>query len=326
MPNVVVVGAQWGDEGKGKITDILAANAKGVVRSQGGANAGHTIVFGGQEYRLHLVPSGIFFRNSSCYIAAGVVVDLESIVKELKQVRDSGIEVKNRLWISARAHVVLPHHKYMDAWQEGLRGAAGIGTTKKGIGPCYGDKIHRIGLRLAEIADPTRANQHLNTTWELLEKLYPFLNGQEKQWRSDCEQLLEYAKEIKPLIKDDFEYILDAAAKEGDLIFEGAQGTLLDITFGSYPFVTSSSTSSSGIINGSGIASRYIDHVLGVMKAYTTRVGSGILPSAMSDDEQQSFDHHAVREIGVTTGRKRRIGWFDGVVARYSVMITFCVK
>lgn len=323
MSSIIVVGTQWGDEGKGKITDILAKLADFVVRSQGGNNAGHTILIDSRELRFHLIPSGILHPNTQCLIAGGVVIDPSSFLGEVEQLREERIDFEGRLWISNYAHVVFPYHKLLDKLHEKQKGSQSIGTTGKGIGPCYADRANRIGIRLAELMRPDILKQRLQTTL--------FAKNQELQIIFQQEPLLldilldechQLAKQLKRFVAPVEEWIAEALKVGKKVLFEGAQGTLLDNNFGSYPYVTSSSTIAAGIAAGAGIGPTKINHVLGVVKTYTTRVGEGPLPTAFTEEEQKMFVNAAkAREIGTTTGRIRRMGWFDACLVRYSARL-----
>ncbi len=321
MPNTIVIGAQWGDEGKGKIVDWLTESADVVVRAQGGNNAGHTVISEGREYILHLIPSGILWPGKLCVIGNGVVMDPMAILDEIDGLRAKGIEVTpDSLLISDRAHLVLPYHREMDAYREAMRGAGKIGTTKRGIGPAYGDKIDRVGFRLHDlvgdsVAFAERYSRRVADCNRIFEGAGVAAIDAEVTGRA----LLEAAERLRPFAADTVE-VLHRAMREGrSFLFEGAQGTYLDIDQGTYPFVTSSNTISAGACTGSGVPPQRIDRVIGVAKAYTTRVGSGPFPT---EDAALSDRFHAMgREFGATTGRKRRCGWIDFVLLRYAAMI-----
>ncbi|MCB1112869.1 MAG: adenylosuccinate synthase [Chlamydiia bacterium] len=317
MPSVVVVGTQWGDEGKGKIIDLFTGSAQHIVRAQGGNNAGHTIQIGDLEYKLHLIPSGILHPNTQCYIGAGTVIDPKVLIHEIKSLEERGIDTKERLWLSPAAHVIFPYHCLLDTLLEAKKGERFIGTTGRGIGPCYVDKANRIGIRIGELVRndlfPKLLKSVLTLKNEKLTKLY---NEAALSYELLLEEYSSYADTLRPYVVDVETRIHEALEKGENILLEGAQGTFLDITVGTYPYVTSSNTTASGICVGAGIGPRAIDHVIGVIKAYTTRVGNGPLPS----EEKNSFlDHQSAREFGTTTGRKRRIGWFDAVLARTAV-------
>ena len=311
MSGVVVVGIQWGDEGKGKIIDALSSKADLVVRSQGGDNAGHTVIVEGKEFKFHLIPSGILSLNASCYITGGTVLNPESLIKEIEQIEKSGIPLKKRLKISAFAHLILPYHKELDALYEDRKGEDSIGTTRKGVGPCYADKANRLGIQIGDLLDFTAFSRRLRQV-VLLKNLElvnifkkPPINVEEVEI-----QFQEYARKLAPYITDSAEREIADSLKAGKkVLLEGAHGSYLDLTFGTYPYVTSSSTIAAGIVAGAGIGPSQITHVLGVVKAYTTRVGEGPLPTILQEDEMGLFVH--AKEVGTTTGRMRRIGWFD---------------
>ena len=324
MPSVIVVGAQWGDEGKGKMIDLLAERADYIVRSQGGNNAGHTIVVGGQEYRFHLVPSGILYSHTQCFIAGGTVIDPKVLLQEMSGLGSKHTLLKGRLHISPYAHVIFPYHRAIDKLNEERRGGNAIGTTGRGIGPCYADKANRIGIRMCEIIEPKVLEKRLKEVLAMknqeLEALYehaPF------DFQEIYSEYLEYGKQLASYISDVESKVASGCRMDKKVLFEGAHGTLLDITFGTYPFVTSSSTIASGVSGGAGIGPSRIGHVVGVVKAYTTRVGAGPLPTALTPQEQSLFlDHAAAREIGTTTGRKRRMGWFDACLVRHAANLS----
>jgi len=319
MANTVLVGAQWGDEGKGKIIDFLMEEADVVVRSQGGNNAGHTIICGKKKYTLHLIPSGILRHSKVCVIGNGVVIDPVALVEEIQALQVHGVEVGENLLISELAHLVLPYHRMLDEQLETLRGCSRIGTTRRGIGPAYSDKVARIGLRMCDLV-------HQSTFTEKLAERIRENNATLRQLKAkplDCGAVLEAyqaaAEVLRPFVCNTVVFLHDAIARRKRLLFEGAQGTYLDLDHGTYPFVTSSNTTSGGACTGSGIPPREINHVIGVVKAYTTRVGSGPFPT--ENKELSRFFHKMGREFGVTTGRPRRCGWFDAVAAGYASMV-----
>lgn len=317
MPSVVVVGTQWGDEGKGKIVDILAGSARHIVRSQGGNNAGHTIVIGQNEYKLHLIPSGILHPETQCYIGAGCVIDPEVLLNEIDSLENLRIKVKGRLHISQNAHVILPHHRLLDRLQENASAASKIGTTGRGIGPCYADKAKRIGLRMAELCDERALPEaSRRVIAEKNREITQLFNAPPLDFENVFNELKHFGDRLKPLIAP-VDLMLHEAERRGEMIlFEGAQGALLDISFGSYPFVTSSGTLPASLIAGAGIGIPKEIHVLGVVKAYTTRVGSGPFPT----EDQTAFpEAKTIREVGTTTGRERRTGWFDAVLVRQAI-------
>jgi adenylosuccinate synthase len=321
MSVTVVVGAQWGDEGKGKIVDILSSEADIVARYQGGANAGHTINLKGEEYILHLVPSGILHPNTRCVIGNGVVVELDALIKELDFLKGKGISVDDRLSISDRAHIIFPHHKILDQLGEQKSTKQRIGTTGRGIGPAYADKFNRRGIRMV---DMLKENDFSVKLREIIVDASDFLKRNFQQSLENKDQIfsniIEMRKRIIPFIKDT-SLILHQGVKNGEkVLFEGAQGTLLDIDHGTYPFVTCSNPVSGGACTGTGIGPTQIDHVVGVIKAYTTRVGEGPFPTELTGKSGDSF-RETGREYGATTGRPRRCGWFDLVIARYATRI-----
>ncbi len=320
MANVIVIGAQWGDEGKGKITDLLSASADVVVRYQGGVNAGHTVVVGGQTFRLHLIPSGILYPDTQCIIGSGTVIDPQVLLEEMEQLEQLGISTRN-LWISQTAHVTMPYHRVIDQAEEEYRGRHRLGTTGRGIGPTYADKSDRTGIRVQDLLDPEGLREQL--TWTIaqknvvLEKLYnrPPLDAEEI-----IEQYLGYAERLRPHIVDSTLVLWEAVQKRRNILFEGAQGTLLDLDHGTYPYVTSSNPVAGGACVGAGIGPTMIDRVIGVAKAYTTRVGEGPFPTELLGEEGEYLCRRGA-EFGTTTGRKRRCGWFDAVIGRYAVRI-----
>lgn len=317
MSSVVVVGTQWGDEGKGKITDYLSENAEVIARYQGGNNAGHTIVFNGETYKLHLIPSGIFYQDKICVIGNGMVVDPKALVKELKYLHDKGVSTAN-LRISNRAHVILPYHLKLDEVEEERKGANKIGTTKKGIGPAYMDKAARVGIRIADLLDREEFQEKLERNLaeknRLLEKVYE-VDG----FTLDeiFEEYFQYGQEISNLVCDTSVVLNDALDEGRRVLFEGAQGVMLDIDQGTYPFVTSSNPIAGGVTIGSGVGPSKINHVVGVSKAYTTRVGDGPFPTELNNEIGDQI-REVGREYGTTTGRPRRVGWFDSVVVRHA--------
>ncbi|MBS0621174.1 MAG: adenylosuccinate synthase [Verrucomicrobia bacterium] len=323
MPGVIIVGAQWGDEGKGKVIDLLAERADLIVRSQGGNNAGHTIVAKGKEYRFHLIPSGILYPHTRCVIGGGTVIDPGVLLEEIKRLESQGVSVGGRVQISPYAHVIFPYHRLLDKLYEGQKGEAAIGTTGRGIGPCYADRVNRIGIRMCELTCPALLEKRLRFVVGLknleLEKLF-------SQEAIDVEEVLreykEYGRLLAPYVGDVETLVAEALERGDKVLFEGAHGTLLDTVFGTYPYVTSSSTISSGISCGAGAGPSRVDHTLGIVKAYTTRVGGGPLPTALDAKEQALFmDAHTAREIGTTTGRVRRMGWFDACLVRYAARL-----
>lgn len=322
MANTVIIGSQWGDEGKGKIVDMLSADSDVVVRYQGGANAGHTIKVNGEETILHLIPSGILHQDKSCVIGNGVVLDPEVFLKEVETLKEKGVDVSpKRLAISKKAHLILPYHKILDQAREAKRAGKKIGTTGRGIGPCYEDKAARIGLRAGDLANPElvrkKVEQALLEKNILLKDLYKFDTLDPEKVSSE---LLELAPKILPYIQDTDDIVHTAKAEKKNMLFEGAQGVHLDIDHGTYPYVTSSNTVSGGAAAGSSIAPTDIDEIIGVAKAYTTRVGSGPFPTELLDDAG-SYIQTKGHEFGATTGRPRRCGWLDAVILRESARL-----
>jgi len=317
----VLVGMQWGDEGKGKIVDILSENHQIIARYQGGANAGHTVVINGKKFVLHLVPSGILREGKMCIIGSGVVVDPESLFSEIEHLRQGGVAVDGRLVISPRAHCILPVQKAMDKANESKKGQKKIGTTGKGIGPTYSDKTGRVGIPMFYLNDEAKLKSAI---YSLLEIKNSLLENFYSSPRLDPQQVYEEVRALAPKLAPyigDTRQILNAGMKEGkNILCEGAQGTMLDLDHGTYPYVTSSYTISGGTCVGLGIPPNRIDKVIGVEKAYTTRVGEGPFPTELSDSIGQHIQEEG-NEFGATTGRARRCGWFDGPVARYAVEI-----
>jgi len=320
MPAVVLVGAQWGDEGKGKATDLLGADVDYVVRYQGGNNAGHTVVIKDQKYALHLLPTGVLSPHVVPVIGNGVVIDPGVLLSEIDALTERGISC-DRLLISANAHLIMPHHKAIDKVTERYLGKARIGTTGRGIGPAYSDKIARVGIRVQDLLDPGILRQKievaLNEKNQVLAKIY---NRRGLEPARVLEEYLGYAERLRPYITDT-SLVLSKALDEGKVVLlEGGQGTLLDIDHGTYPFVTSSSPTAGGACTGAGIPPNRLTKIIGILKAYTTRVGSGPFPTELLD-EQGEWLRQTGGEYGTTTGRNRRCGWFDAVIARYAVRI-----
>ena len=319
MANTILVGAQWGDEGKGKIIDVLTEQADVVVRSQGGANAGHTVRVGAKEYILHLIPSGILRRGKVCLIGNGVVINPTSLVGELDGLKQKKVNVKGRLYISDKAHLVMPYHCELEACAERIKGKNKIGTTLRGIGPAYGDKIARTGLRMADLVDAKKLESLLLTRVREANRLIKAFGGKTVSFKAVYEEYSKAARRLKPFVANTTKMLHDALAAKKEVLFEGAQGTYLDIDQGTYPFVTSSNTTSGGACTGSGMPPNKVDHVLGVIKAYTTRVGGGPFPT--EDDDIGDMLHNMGREFGATTGRPRRCGWFDAVATRQAAQV-----
>ena len=319
MANTILVGAQWGDEGKGKIIDYLTDDADVVVRSQGGNNAGHTIVHGKKKFVLHLIPSGILRRGKTCVIANGVVVDPVALVGEIEGLRGRGIKVGKNLLLSDSAHLVMPWHRLLDEQREIRKGKNKIGTTKRGIGPAYGDKAARTGLRVGDLLDADEFAKKLKRRLEENNAVLKSLGAKPIAYQPLLKSYLAAAKVLRPFVTNTVVWLHDAMERKKSLLFEGAQGTYLDIDHGTYPFVTSSNTTAGGACTGSGVPPHRMDTVIGVMKAYTTRVGEGPFPT--EDDSLGDMLHGMGREFGATTGRARRCGWFDAVATRYAAMI-----
>ena len=319
MANTILVGAQWGDEGKGKIIDVLTENADVVVRYAGGNNAGHTVFIGKRKYVLHLVPSGILRKNKLCVIGNGVVADPVSLVEEIQGLRKLGVKVGNNLVVSETAHVVFPYHRELDAQREVLKGRQKIGTTKRGIGPAYGDKAARVGLRMSDLVNPDRLGEKLSLRIKENNAVLKSLGARPLSFPQVFAEYHAAGKYLKPFVANTVVMLHEAMRRGDDLLFEGAQGTFLDIDHGTYPFVTSSNTTAGGACTGSGVPPHRMDRVVGVMKAYTMRVGEGPLPT--EDPEIADMLHAMGREFGATTGRARRCGWFDSVATRHATMV-----
>jgi adenylosuccinate synthase len=322
MSNTCVVGIQWGDEGKGKIVDWLAARSDLVVRYQGGGNAGHTVVVGGQKFVLHLIPSGVLHRGTVCVIANGVVLDPEQFLAELDELVRRGIRVGPKtLAVSDRAHLVMPYHKLLDRLSEEGQGETKIGTTHRGIGPCYADKVARLGLRVGDLLNPALFRERLDGALKeknrILRALYrhaPLDGG------AIARQYLAYARRMRPFVADTVELLNREVRRGRRILFEGAQGSMLDIDFGTYPYVTSSNSDACGLSSGTGVPPSQVGRILGVVKAYATRVGGGPFPTELTGEAGDRLRERG-GEYGATTGRPRRCGWFDAVAARHAVMI-----
>ncbi|MDD5449117.1 MAG: adenylosuccinate synthase [Candidatus Omnitrophica bacterium] len=320
MSNIVIVGAQWGDEGKGKIIDILAEKADYIVRFQGGNNAGHTVVIDGKEFIFHLLPSGILHKGKICVIGNGVVIDPKSLLDEIAFVRSKGIKIEGNLFISDEAHIIFPYHQRMDSLREREKRGK-IGTTKRGIGPCYADKVSRSGIRVQELFDKDSFRDKLKINLKEKNKIFKCLYGNkgfsfDKIYNEYC----GYGRQIKKYAANTTLLLNRALKNKKSILFEGAQGTLLDIDHGTYPYVTSSNATAGGACTGTGVGPNKIDKVIGVVKAYTTRVGEGPFPTEFGPELMQVIRNKG-KEYGATTGRPRRCGWFDAVIARYSVML-----
>lgn len=317
MATLVVVGTQWGDEGKGKITDFLAEKAGVVARYQGGNNAGHTISIQGKEFKLHLIPSGIFYPEKLCVIGNGMVVNPKALVDELAYLKNNGVSTDN-LRISDRAHVVMPYHIRLDELEEESKGTNKIGTTKKGIGPAYMDKAARIGIRIIDLLDPEEFAAKLRRNLEEKNRIFEKLYGAEGfDYEQVYQEYLGYAEVIRPYVTDTSVVLNEAIDAGKDVLFEGAQASMLDIDQGTYPYVTSSNPVAGGVCIGAGVGPTKIDKVIGVVKAYSTRVGDGPFPTELLDETGQ-WIRETGREYGTTTGRPRRVGWFDALVVRHA--------
>jgi len=316
MAGIAIVGLQWGDEGKGKITDFFSSKADCVVRYQGGNNAGHTVVVGEKSYKFHLIPSGVI-QGKKVVIANGVVVCPKTLIEEIDMLHSHGIEPD--LVVSDRAHVIMPYHRILDGAEEELLGKKKIGTTKRGIGPCYTDKIARYGIRMVDIIDEKRLKEKLDIVIPIKQRIFDSYGLGKIDEEKILREYVEYGKKLEKYVGDTI-YFLNSIIDEKDIIFEGAQGFLLDIDYGTYPYTTSSNPVAGGICNGAGISPKKIERIIGVMKAYVTRVGMGAMPT---EEKGEEGNHMAEKghEYGTTTGRKRRCGWLDLVAAKYAVMV-----
>lgn len=323
MSGLVVIGAQWGDEGKGKITDFLAEGADVVVRYQGGNNAGHTVEVLDKKYKLHLIPSGILYDTKLCVIGNGVVIDPKAFFDELSYLEKEGVKVsEDKLIVSDRAHVIMPYHKLIDRLSEQMRGNKDIGTTGKGIGPCYTDKHERTGIRVCDLLNKETLKEKLEINIaaknRIIKEVY---GGEELNFDEVYKEYVEYGERLRPFVKDTSVVLYDAIKSGKKVLFEGAQGTLLDIDYGTYPYVTSSHPISGGVCVGAGIGPTMITNAIGVCKAYTTRVGKGPFPTELFD-EMGDYIREKGFEYGTTTGRARRCGWLDLVILKYAVRIS----
>ena len=320
MAVTALVGAQWGDEGKGKVIDILAEKSDMVVRAQGGNNAGHTVVAGGVTYKLHLIPSGILYKNTICVIGNGTVIDPAVVLEEMAELSARGVDL-SRLKIDARAHIIFPYHIALDGLSERARGEEDIGTTKKGIGPCYMDKAERIGIRMCDLIQPSvlaeKLKRNIKIKNDIITKLY---GGEPVDYEKILADYNEYAKKLAPFVCDTSVLVYNAIKSGKNVLFEGAQGALLDLDVGTYPYVTSSHPVSGGFCVGAGVGPTLIKDVLGIAKSYTTRVGKGPFPTEL-DDEVGTFIREQGAEYGTTTGRARRCGWLDAVILRFAVRV-----
>ena len=319
--NVVILGTQWGDEGKGKVVDLLTEQADAVVRFQGGHNAGHTLVIGGQKTVLHLIPSGVLRAGVQCLIGNGVVLSPEALLKEIDTLEDSGVPVQDRLKISAACPLIQPYHVALDRAREARRGENKIGTTGRGIGPCYEDKAARRALRLGDLRDPARFGSALEEVLDYHNHVLAHYYGVDTlEFSAVLDEALAHGERLMPMMADVTSLLHEYRKTQARLLFEGAQGSLLDIDHGTYPFVTSSNTTAGGTATGSGFGPLFLDYVLGITKAYTTRVGSGPFPTELFDETGLRLAERG-HEFGATTGRPRRCGWFDAVALRTAVNI-----
>ncbi len=316
----VIIGAQWGDEGKGKIVDLLSNQADYVARYQGGANAGHTLNFDGQTHILHLVPSGIFHGNTTCIIGNGVVIDPITLLEEIDMVKDSGVDIEGRLLISETAHVILPYHKTLDKVGEHALGGQKIGTTGRGIGPAYVHKISRVGIRIMDLLDKKALRKKIEINLSEINAKLKTYNAEPLDLEEIYQEMIQAADQLKPFICNTMQRIHKALRADREILLEGAQGALLDIDHGTYPYVTSSSPTAGGACIGTGIPPTAIDYVMGITKAYCTRVGNGPFPTELNDESGNNL-RNAGHEFGSTTGRPRRCGWIDLVALKYAVQI-----
>ncbi len=322
MANTCVIGLQWGDEGKGKIIDILAKDYDIIARYQGGGNAGHTLIIGDEKFIFHLIPSGILHKDKKCVIGNGIVFDPKLFLEEIEGLAEKNINVSGNLFISDRAHVVFPYHKKLDLLQEKQKGNSMIGTTGRGIGPCYTDKISREGVRIGELLDKNHFKDKLKKNVEEKNRVFVSLYKDEPiSWEEIYREYCEYADKIAPFVSDTVDLMARAISDNKKILFEGAQGALLDVDFGTYPFTTSSNSAAGGVSSGIGVSPKQIHNIIGITKAYTTRVGSGPFPTEV-EGEQGEHIRKKGGEFGSTTGRPRRCGWFDGVAIQHSVRIS----
>ena len=320
MPAIAIIGAQWGDEGKGKIIDLLAEKVNMVVRFSGGNNAGHTVVNPFGEFRMHLVPSGIFYHHVTCIVGNGVVIDPAVLLEEIDQLKKRGLEV-DKLFISDRAHLIMPYHILLDGLEEEARGGGALGTTRRGIGPCYTDKAGRLGIRTGDLLQKETFHERLRSVLDyknrILTRVY---QAQPLSLEEIYDKYCRYREQLAPFIRET-DLMVEQALERGEtVLLEGAQGTLLDIDFGTYPYVTSTSAMIGGACSGMGLSPVKIDHVFGVFKAYSTRVGGGPMPTELLDDTAELIRERG-HEYGATTGRPRRCGWFDAVLGRFSARV-----
>ena len=320
MPVAVILGTQWGDEGKGKIVDYLAEKSDVVVRYQGGNNAGHTVIANGKEFKLHLLPSGILYENKVCILGNGVVIDPPVLLKEIRNIKAKGVKPA-ALKISDRAHVIMPYHRLLDELQEDALGDKKIGTTKRGIGPCYADKHNRTGIRIADLLEPEMLKVKIETNVakhnEVFKKVY---DDEGFEAEAVYHEYLQFGEELREYICDTIPMLNKSIAAGAKILLEGAQATLLDVDYGTYPYITSSHPTAGGACVGAGVGPTNIDKVIGVVKAYTTRVGEGPFPTELEDEVSQ-YIQYTGKEYGTTTGRPRRIGWLDMVMIKYAVQV-----
>jgi len=319
MPNIVIAGAQWGDEGKGKVIDIYARNSDFIARYQGGNNAGHTVVIGKDSFILHLIPSGILHKTKICVIGNGVVVDPKALLEEIQMLESKGIKVDNRLFVSENAHIIFPYHRKLDELREAKK--KNIGTTKKGIGPCYADKVARLGIRFVDLLNDEVFREKLQNSLDeknpIFSKIY---NTEGYSFDELYKEYTDYGKKLKKYICNTTVILNRAIKAKKKVLFEGAQGTLLDVDHGTYPYVTSSNSTAGGAATGTGVGPTKIDKVIGVVKAYTTRVGEGPFPTEFREDLMNKIREKG-REFGATTGRPRRCGWFDSIIVKHAVIV-----
>ncbi|SNR81735.1 adenylosuccinate synthase [Desulfurobacterium atlanticum] len=322
MATLAIVGTQWGDEGKGKIVDILSEKADVIVRFQGGNNAGHTVVINGTKYVLHLLPSGILHEGKTCILGNGMVIDLEALVNEIEFIKRVGKSVDGRIKLSERAHIILPYHKQLDAASEKRKGNGSIGTTLKGIGPAYRDKAGRVGIRIADLKNPETFKRRLVENIKEKSIILKYVYGFEPDLNADkiYSATMRIFEKLEPFVCDTISYLNKAIDEDKNVLFEGAQATLLDIDAGTYPYVTSSNSSALGIASGSGISPKKVKKITGIAKAYTTRVGGGPFPTELCCQLGELLRARG-HEYGATTGRPRRCGWLDLVAVKYSAMV-----
>ncbi|HHS49474.1 MAG TPA: adenylosuccinate synthase [Desulfurella acetivorans] len=319
--NTLVLGSQWGDEGKGKVVDILSEKADIVVRYQGGSNAGHTVCVDSKKFVLHLIPSGILHDGKTCVIGNGVVFDPKSFFEEKKQLEDLGIMLDSKLLISDRCHIVMPYHKSMDVNSEKILGDRKIGTTGRGIGPAYVDKYARVGIRACDLLDKDTLKEKIKNNVEHANRIYSLYDIEPLSAEVIYKEYVEYGQILKTYIKDSVYFLNDAYKKGKNILFESAQGSLLDVDFGTYPYVTSSNPTLGGAFCGTGLPYKALNKVIGIMKAYTTRVGNGHFPTELLNSEGEYLRKNG-NEYGATTGRARRCGWLDLVVVKYAIMVS----